>query len=64
MQVQANGAAGRAWLDALAGLAADLDPERVRAWVLVRSVDDALWALDSGWDDPEWDVACARVLRA
>jgi streptomycin 6-kinase len=39
-----------------------LDPERVRAWALVRSVDDALWPLAIGQTDIGWDVACARLL--
>jgi len=40
----------------------DLDAERVRAWALVRSVDDVLWGLETFGSDIEWDLACARVL--
>ena len=40
----------------------DLDSERVRAWGLVRSVEDALWGLEAGGSDVEWDLRCARLL--
>lgn len=40
----------------------DLDPERIRAWALVRSVEDALWGLKVGGSDVEWDLRCARLL--
>jgi streptomycin 6-kinase len=40
-----------------------LDPARIRAWALVRSVEDALWGLGSGQTDGAWDVACARLLH-
>ena len=40
----------------------DVDAGRVRAWALVRSVDDALWGLEAGGTDFAWDVACARLL--
>lgn len=39
-----------------------LDSERVRAWGLVRSVEDALWGLQAGGSDVEWDLQCARLL--
>jgi streptomycin 6-kinase len=42
----------------------DVDADRVRAWALVRSVDDALWGLDVGGTDSGWDVACARLLTS
>ena len=35
-----------------------VDPQRVRAWALVRAVDNALWASDLG------DVAKAATLNA
>jgi hypothetical protein len=60
MNLSANGAAGRAWLGSLPGLV--LEPTHVRAWALVRSVDDALWGLSTGGTDVEWDVRCARLL--
>lgn len=45
----------------------ELDPERIRAWSLVRSVEDSLWSLGLGRDDTGWldihrDVEIARVL--
>lgn len=40
----------------------DLDPERIRAWAVLRSIEDALWILDTYRADPDWDLACARVL--
>ena len=40
----------------------DLDATRIRAWALVRSVEDALWGLDSGQTDVTWDLACARQM--
>jgi len=40
----------------------ELEPAHVRAWALVRSVDDALWGLSTGGTDVEWDVRCARLL--
>jgi hypothetical protein len=40
----------------------ELEPTHVRAWALVRSVDDALWGLSTGGTDVEWDVQCARLL--
>jgi streptomycin 6-kinase len=40
----------------------ELEPTHVRAWALVRSVDDALWGLSTGGTDVEWDVRCARLL--
>lgn len=39
----------------------ELDPERIRRWALVRSVENALWCLQDG-DAPEWDVAVAAEL--
>jgi streptomycin 6-kinase len=39
----------------------DLDAERVRAWALVRSVENALWCLEDG-DPPDRDVAVAAEL--
>jgi streptomycin 6-kinase len=40
----------------------DLDPERVRGWALVRSVEDALWGLGTGGADARWDLSCANLL--
>jgi len=40
----------------------DLDAERVRAWALVRSVDDVLWGLEIYGSDVDWDLECAIVL--
>ena len=44
----------------------DLEPERVRAWAFLRSVDDALWMLTVGRDRAgiEWDLDCARTLAS
>jgi streptomycin 6-kinase len=39
----------------------ELEPERVRGWALVRSVENALWCLQDG-DDASWDVAVATEL--
>jgi len=44
------------------GAELDVAPERVRAWALVRSVEDALWGLETHGSDVEWDLECARVL--
>jgi streptomycin 6-kinase len=52
-------------VDAIVGrLAAELElePAHIRAWALVRSVDDALWSLSTGGTDIDWDVRCARLL--
>jgi len=39
-----------------------LDPDRVRSWAFVRSVEDALWGLSVEGSDVGWDLRCARVL--
>jgi streptomycin 6-kinase len=39
-----------------------LDGGRIRAWGLIRAVDNGLWGLDCGLPEPEWDIACARAL--
>jgi streptomycin 6-kinase len=44
------------------GSALDLDPDRIRAWSFVRSVDDALWELSRGGSDWRRYVDCARAL--
>jgi streptomycin 6-kinase len=44
------------------GAELDVATERVRAWALLRSVDDVLWGLEIYGSDVEWDLACARVL--
>ena len=44
------------------GAELDVATERVRAWALLRSVDDVLWGLEIYGFDVEWDLACARVL--
>ena len=52
-------------VDAIVGrLAAELElePAHVRRWAFVRSVDDALWGLSTGFTDVEWDVRCAHLL--
>jgi streptomycin 6-kinase len=41
----------------------DVDGDRIRAWALVRSVEDALWGLEAGGTDLARDTACARLLR-
>jgi streptomycin 6-kinase len=41
----------------------DVDGDRIRAWALVRSVEDVLWGLETGGTDVAWDTACARLLR-
>jgi streptomycin 6-kinase len=47
-------------------LAAELevDAEAVRAWALVRSVEDALWSLETGLGDPGRDIYVARILSS
>ncbi|MFZ0217873.1 MAG: aminoglycoside phosphotransferase family protein [Candidatus Dormiibacterota bacterium] len=40
----------------------DLDPLRVRGWAFVRSIENALWAVETGYDSPLWEVECARAL--
>jgi streptomycin 6-kinase len=40
----------------------ELEPDRIRSWALVRSIEDALWWLEVGGSGPGWDVACARIL--
>lgn len=44
------------------GAELDVAPEGVRAWALVRSVEDVLWGLETHGFDVEWDLECARVL--
>lgn len=39
-----------------------LDGERIRAWSLIRAVDNGLWGLAGGLPEPEWDLTCARAL--
>ncbi len=38
-----------------------LPVKRIAEWVLVRSVENALWTLATGMGDPRWDVACAAA---
>jgi streptomycin 6-kinase len=38
-----------------------LDPEHVRQWAFIRSVEDVLWGLAVG-SGVEWDLECARAL--
>jgi len=40
----------------------EVDVERVRAWALLRSVDNALWELETGSEDCDWDIECAHLL--
>jgi streptomycin 6-kinase len=54
-------ASARRIVDRVAG-ELDVDRARVRAWALVRAVDDALWNLGRLSEDAAWDAACARVL--
>jgi streptomycin 6-kinase len=52
-------------VDAIVGRLAtelELEPAHVRAWALVRSVDDALWDLSTGGTDVDWDVRCGHLL--
>ena len=39
----------------------DLSPERIREWIFVRSIENALWAVATGAGDVHWDVACAEA---
>ena len=38
----------------------DLPAPRIAAWVFVRSVENALWAITTGMGDYRWDVTCAQ----
>ena len=42
----------------------ELNPDRVRAWAFVRSVDDAIWWRSIGGEEIERDVTCAQILSA
>ena len=39
----------------------NLPPQRIAQWMLVRSVENALWAISTGDTDVHWDVACAQA---
>ncbi len=41
-----------------------LDPEAIRRWAFVRSVEDALWGLSVGFTEVQRDLECARLLAA
>jgi len=41
----------------------ELDVARIRAWAFVRSIDNALWELETGGSDADWDLQCARLLQ-
>ena len=43
--------------------AAGFDEERARAWVIVRMVHNAMWAVQDG-DDPSWLTRCIAVAKA
>ena len=44
---------------------AGFDEDRARAWVLVRMVHNAMWALqDGGHADPAWLTTCVAVAKA
>lgn len=43
--------------------AAGFDEERARAWVIVRMVHNAMWAIQDG-DDPDWLTRCIAVAKA
>ena len=38
----------------------ELPAPRIAAWVFVRSIENALWAITTGMGDYRWDVACAQ----
>ncbi len=45
--------------------AAEFDEDRARAWVVVRAVLNAMWAVqDSGAQQPGWLTACIAVAKA
>ena len=39
----------------------ELDAQRVAKWVFVRSVENALWTVQTGMGEHRWDVACAEA---
>ncbi len=41
----------------------ELPARRVAEWIVVRSVDNALWAISTGRGDYRWDVACAEAAQ-
>ena len=44
---------------------AGFDEDRARAWVLVRMVHNAMWALQDGpHADPAWLTTCIAVAKA
>jgi streptomycin 6-kinase len=40
----------------------DLPAQRIASWVFVRSIENALWAINTGVGDFRWDVACAEAV--
>lgn len=45
--------------------AAGFDEDRARAWVIVRMVHNAMWALDDGPEaDPGWLTTCIAIAKA
>jgi streptomycin 6-kinase len=44
---------------------AGLDEDRARAWVVVRMVHNAMWALSDGlYEDPTWLTRCVAIAKA
>jgi streptomycin 6-kinase len=45
--------------------AAGLDEDRARAWVIVRTMLNAMWQLQEGPQaDPEWLTRCISIAKA
>jgi streptomycin 6-kinase len=44
--------------------AAGLDEDRARAWVVVRMLHNALWALEDAEPDTEWITRCVTLAKA
>ncbi len=45
--------------------AAGFDEDRARAWVIVRMVHNAMWAVQDGpLTDPSWLTTCIAVAKA
>ena len=49
-------------ISTIAGLL-ELPAQRVAGWILVRSMEDAFWCVDTGAGDPQWDVACVEAVE-
>ena len=41
----------------------ELPAQRIAAWIVVRSMEDAFWSVGTGAGNPLWDVACIEALE-